>query len=317
MFGHTWDEPEHLAAGLAFVDTGEYPYDTQHPPIARIAMAIGPYLAGARAYGTPGPSGEHEGREILYNDGRYDQYLTLARVGMLPFLVLLLVATGLWARRVYGSAAALTSIALVMTTPTLIGHAAVAALDVPMAATTMLALYLLLRWFDAPSMMRAVCFGLAAGMAAATKLSAIPFLGGVAAVWAAAWLVNIRAAPLSSPARPLIYLLHALTAAAVAIVILIFSYGFSSAPLAGIPVPIGIPRIIEALTALDMHNSAGHLSFFMGELRRSGWWNFYLVALSLKTPLPLLLLGIAGLCWLSFRAWHQQRWVLAAPSLAF
>src|SRR5215471_13405373 len=66
VFGHTWDEPEHLAAGLALVDTGEYPYDTQHPPIARVAMALGPYLAGAHSYGNPGPSGEQEGRDILY-----------------------------------------------------------------------------------------------------------------------------------------------------------------------------------------------------------------------------------------------------------
>src|SRR5258706_10544082 len=95
-FGHTWDEPEHLAAGMALLDKGEYPYDAQHPPLARIAMAIGPFLAGAHSYGNPGPSGEQEGRDILYRDGHYDRYLTLARIGMLPFLVLLLIATWAW-----------------------------------------------------------------------------------------------------------------------------------------------------------------------------------------------------------------------------
>src|SRR5215467_10443982 len=92
-FGHTWDEPEHIAAGMSLVDKGTYPYDTQHPPLARVAMAIGPNLAGAHSYGSLGPSGEQEGREILYRGGHYDSYLSFARMGMLPFLALLMYAT--------------------------------------------------------------------------------------------------------------------------------------------------------------------------------------------------------------------------------
>ena len=53
VYGHTWDEPEHLAAGIELLDRGRYEYDTEHPPVARILMAFGPYMAGARSYGTP------------------------------------------------------------------------------------------------------------------------------------------------------------------------------------------------------------------------------------------------------------------------
>src|SRR5882757_4675974 len=49
VFGHIWDEPEHIAVGLALIDHNEYLYDDQHPPLARLAAAIGPHLAGARA----------------------------------------------------------------------------------------------------------------------------------------------------------------------------------------------------------------------------------------------------------------------------
>ena len=52
-FGHTWDEPEHLAAGLERVDLGRYDFDIQHPPIARAMIALGPYLAGARSNPPP------------------------------------------------------------------------------------------------------------------------------------------------------------------------------------------------------------------------------------------------------------------------
>ena len=90
VYSNTWDEPEHLAAGIELLDKGRYEYDTEHPPIVRIFMALGPYLAGARSFGTPPPDGVLEGVDILYTGGHYKLYLTLARLGTLPFLALLL-----------------------------------------------------------------------------------------------------------------------------------------------------------------------------------------------------------------------------------
>ena len=106
VYSNTWDEPEHLAAGIELLDKGRYEYDTEHPPIVRIFMALGPYLAGARSFGTPPPDGVLEGTDILYSGGHYDLYLTLARLGTLPFLVLLLYAVWLWGRRTAVSAPA-------------------------------------------------------------------------------------------------------------------------------------------------------------------------------------------------------------------
>ena len=93
VFDQTWDEPEHLAAGLALLDRGHYVYDIQHPPLARLLLAVGPYLAGARSQGKTPPDGKPEGLAILYGSGHYDLYLTLARAGALPFLALLVLVT--------------------------------------------------------------------------------------------------------------------------------------------------------------------------------------------------------------------------------
>jgi len=84
VYSNTWDEPEHLAAGIELLDKGRYEYDTEHPPIVRIFMALGPYLAGARSFGTPPPDGVQEGVDILYSGGHYTLYLTLARLGRCP-----------------------------------------------------------------------------------------------------------------------------------------------------------------------------------------------------------------------------------------
>ncbi|HXW59122.1 MAG TPA: hypothetical protein VEJ23_06550, partial [Solirubrobacteraceae bacterium] len=122
VYSNTWDEPEHLAAGIELLDRGKYEYDTEHPPLARVLLALGPYLAGARSFATPPPEGTREGVDILYAGGHYWRYLTLARVGALPFLVLLLLATWLWARRLAPSPwAALLPVALVAALPPVLG----------------------------------------------------------------------------------------------------------------------------------------------------------------------------------------------------
>ena len=51
----------------------------------------------------------------------------------------------------------------------------------------------------------------------------------------------------------------------------------------------------EGIIALKAHNDTGHVSFLLGNVKAGGWWYFYLVALAVKTPLPLLLSGVVGL----------------------
>jgi len=46
VYNHTSDEPAHIACGLEWLDKGRYAWEPQHPPLARIATAIGPYLLG-------------------------------------------------------------------------------------------------------------------------------------------------------------------------------------------------------------------------------------------------------------------------------
>jgi hypothetical protein len=177
VYSNTWDEPEHLAAGIELLDRGRYEYDTEHPPVARIFMALGPYLAGAHSYGTPPPDGVQEGVDILYTDGHYDTFLTLARLGTLPWLAVLLLATWFWARRLTGSEGeALLAVLLVASVPPILGHAALATLDVAAAATVLLALYALQCWFVSGRWRDAVFAGITAGIAIGSKFSAVPFL---------------------------------------------------------------------------------------------------------------------------------------------
>src|SRR3954453_2969181 len=60
----TFDEPAHIAAGMQLLDEDEYTYEALHPPLARVAAALGPYLAGYRSQ--HGGDMWIEGRRLFY-----------------------------------------------------------------------------------------------------------------------------------------------------------------------------------------------------------------------------------------------------------
>ena len=349
VFGNFWDEPEHIAAGLVLIDRGEYLYDNQHPPFARLAAAIGPYLAGARFHGDPLPNGDAQGQQLLYHSSAsYERLLTLARLGMIPFLLLLVGATWSWMRRWHGDAAAVLAVLFLISTPVILGHAAVVAVDVPVTALIMASLYLLLRWFEAPSVPRGLALGASMGLAVATKLSAVPFIGIAAATLIALRLALLRAAPLRTPMRSqwlpragsgalalgsmlvimvgiygpnLVYLTTPDLAPSKALNFIAGSHGaihdLAYRFAARVPLPLGFEMVPLNFLGVEWHNDNGHLSFLLGQTAKRGWWYFYLVALTFKTTLPLLLLGLSGLTLLAIRGLRAANLYLLAPSACF
>ncbi|TLY58307.1 MAG: phospholipid carrier-dependent glycosyltransferase, partial [Gammaproteobacteria bacterium] len=315
VYSNTWDEPEHLAAGVELLDRGRYEYDTEHPPLARVLLALGPYLAGAHSFGTPPPNGTPEGVDILYQDGHYWRYLTLARLGMLPFLVLLCLATWLWARRLLESErAALLAVLLLVSVPAVLGHAALASLDVAAAATCLLALYALELWLASARLADAAL------TRAATAWRQTPGAGP------RAWVVGLTLAGLAA-LLPLA-LAYGPRSANPAGVALRFNWAVSyllqergpdhllGVLLSHLSLPREAKDLLNGIVAVKAHNDSGHLSYLLGRTGTTGWWYFYLVALAVKTPIPLLAAGPAGVAWLARDGWRDRNpWALAPAVL--
>jgi len=322
VFGNVWDEPEHIAAGLSLIDQGDYRYDNQHPPLGRLAAALGPQLAGARLPANSSPSGEQAGRDILYHSSAsYDTLLTLARAGMLPFLLLLALAQWYWVRENFGAAMAWLSTLFLLSTPAILGHAGVVALDVPVTALCVLGFWLLQRWVVAPTLKRSIALGVAAGLAVSTKISAIPFLALSGIVMLAAQLLlNLGALSNREILREkLRYGGGALLALVLAIVICIAAYGpnLVHVPGIGMRVPLGVQELTLNIRGVEFHNAHGHPAYLLGETDLMGWWYFYLVALAVKTTIPMLLLGIPGLAWLTWRGIRARQLGQMVPGLVF
>jgi hypothetical protein len=305
FYGVTTDEPAHLAAGLEVLSRGTYTYELQHPPISRVAVALGPWLAGRRTVGLTGIY--DEGHAIL-GDARHRETLTLARSGVLPFFVGLVIACWVFARQLAPDPrAALVTTLAVTAPPSLLAHAGLATTDVPFTACFVATILTFMRWLEQPASWRRAClFGAAAGAAIGTKFSALPFFaigGGGMALLAmiAAWQGGIT----WPRGREWRAVLVATAGASVVTVLVCWAvYGFQFGPARGVPVPA--PDLLRGLRDVARHNREGHVSYFMGETYRLGRAAFFPVGFAVKAPVPFMLLGALA-AWHAVEVWRRVR----------
>jgi hypothetical protein len=76
--------------------------------------------------------------------------------------------------------------------------------------------------------------------------------------------------------------------------------------------PIPAPELIEGIKAVRSHNAGGHSSYLLGEVRKTGWWHFFLITLAVKPPLPFLILSGLGIVMLG--RWRDADWRALAPA---
>ena len=315
----TVDETPNIACGMQWLDQGRYDLGPFHPPLARIAMAIGPYLYGLRSQGLP--DRWKEGNAILHSRKRYGAALTLARIGILPFFVLAAACVWLWSRRLLGEPGALVAALIFTNLPIVLGHSGIATTDMAVTAGMIFALYRFACWLEQPDARSSVLLGVAVAIALLSKFSAFLYLPLCFAGMLAARAIAARG-------LPRLRLKMIAIAAATAFVVIWAGYRFSvgrmrqtvesgladSSPvwaaLSRIPVPA--PQLGDGLLLVRTLNQDGHPAYLLGQFRKLGWWYFFPIALAVKTPLAILLLALAGLAGLLR---HRLRWELWAPGL--
>lgn len=320
-FWQTWDEPAHIACGLQWWEKGEYRYERFHPPLARIFLGAGPYLAGVR--GLPGAK-DHwmDGNAALHQGGLYERNLALARIGVLPFFVLALLIVAAWGRHCGGEGTSLSAVFIFSLLPPVLAHSGLATLDMACASLVAASIYALVLLKEKPDIGRAVFFGAASGLALAAKFSSAAFIvAGGAAVLSAGWITARPtegvAGKLSSASKTTI-----VTAAVLAGSLALWAaYRFSFHPLvqehaapgelfqrilsqsgslkpfllAASKIPFPAPDFFWGLfDLLYFRRDEGHLVYFMGEVGKHGWLSFYPVVFLLKTPPAFLLLVLLG-----------------------
>jgi hypothetical protein len=321
VFNHTYDELEHLACGMKWLDRGVDRYETEHPPLARVMAALGPYLLGVRSQGTPHKEGApaaaelgHEGASILFRDNRYDLTLAVARLGILPFFWIACLVVYKWGRRYFDPGVAVAALFFFSFLPPVLAHAGLATTDMALTAFLGAAFLAGLIWMERPTPARGALFGICTGLAVLSKFSSLVFLPASAAL-ALIWYFATERPRFSRLASAVKERIPSFLLAVLAASFLIWAgyrFSFGKAGFANLRLPA--PELFSAIREVVQHNARGHLTYLLGQRSQTGFWYFYPVALAVKTPLAFLLL-LGGGFLLPFRTKGALR--RFGPPLAF
>ncbi len=258
---------------------------------------------------------DDHGESVISSKG-----LLKARLGMMVFPSLLLIALTFWSRRALGEHAGLITAFLAATNPTLIGYGPLLSSDIAFTATSILASWCCWRWLQQPTLLRLLCFGMALGATMATKYTGAITCAALGFIAIAAptsgfdpWptkATNCRRLPLR-----LIGSIFAVSiAAAIALGFLYAAYLFASPPfssdkvadlsspmirsLARMPLGSSLLGILPEPMVLGIDHQAkwsGLTSngFFLDQ--RGNHWGYYPLTVICKTPVAVLTAAVAGI----------------------
>ncbi|MCG8545463.1 MAG: glycosyltransferase family 39 protein [Alphaproteobacteria bacterium] len=332
----TEDEATHIAAGLEWLSQDTYVVEQGNPPLSRIPIAIGLYLDGVK------PVHVDRRNEILSIGNSYERALSNARSGTLVFFALAALVVWVWAYHDFGKTTAFLAVLLFTNLPIVLAHAGLATTDMAATATFAAAIFAFSLWLRAPSIRTGGIFGLTLGLALLTKFSAILFLSSAFIATVAIWFFTCLANGKRLTGGRSSYLYSISVALALAGVLFWGGYKFSIGPISTpeqrphklidqivgaegpardvayriVETPIlPAPEAFQGLHELFVHNRSGHTSYVLGDVSEKGFWYFFPVALAVKTPIPILLLALAG-CVAGVIAWRREKtWIPLMPAV--
>ncbi len=318
----TWNEVDHLVAGLSHWEFGTFDLFRVNPPLVRM-LATGPVLAFKpkvdwSSYNAQAGIRSERGIRhsfIKLNRKRVLYFLTLGRCACIPFSLLGAYICLRWARELYGPTSGVLAIGLWCFSPNILAHGHLITPDLGAAALGVSAAYMFWRWSKRPTWWTAFWAGAVLGLTELTKTTLIIFFF----LWPILWLawrilkqrnLCLRAWLLESGQLAVILI--------IAVYVLNLGYGFegtfqqlgdyefvsqtlggctndssSSAQgqnkfvgtrLARIPIPL--PK--NFVMGIDIQKSDFERkmwSCLCREHRLGGWWYYYLYALVVKVPL--------------------------------
>jgi hypothetical protein len=171
----TWDEPDHIYSGYMSWH-GDFGLNPEHPPLVKFIATL-PLLSMQlkvpelqdRPYRLQAVLG---GRDFIFHNDA-DTMVFRAQMAASIFTLLLLVIAFLAAREMFGTTAGFLALGLLVFDPTLLAHGALVTTDAVQSCFLLASIYAFYRYVQLPSARRMALTGLAAGLALASKHSAV------------------------------------------------------------------------------------------------------------------------------------------------
>jgi hypothetical protein len=311
----TLDEPVYVAAGVLGEVHHDLTFNQEHPPFPKVIAAL-PVLADRPSIprGWSKASGQ---QETQYAARFTDAQVASGKLRTVTFLsrlvpILEAIAVGLVLYRLgallFGAAAGAIAGVLWLANPLTMGLGHIDGVDLPMALATALTSLALLRWHRRRDRGSIVLAGAAAGAAGAAGLAGLLVIAVAAGVVMAAswrgqgWRALVRGVAVMLTAVAVIWVSYAVLDPRVLL-----------HPALGLPQPY-----VDGLRYLKAHDSNGY-GYLLGVQWLGHRWWFWPGSLLVKTPLPTLVIMIAGslaLLAVPRRARREVLLVIALPALA-
>jgi hypothetical protein len=266
LLSSTSDEPIHLAAGFSYWQTRDFRLNPEHPPLAKLLASL-PLLAIRPNFDKSDPywqKGVQDGVafNFLYGNDA-GRLLFWARAPLIALAALGGLATFLWARDLFGPSAGVVAAFLYAFCPNLLAHGMLVTTDVPLAAFTVMTLYLFWKRGDHPSWKSDLVTGLFLGAAMTSKFS-----GAFLPLLLAGFCVARK------------QMKSLLVMAGASLLVIEAAYLFSSSPL----------LYFQNARFVNANHIQNYPFYFSGVLKPGGWWYYFVAAFALKATVPTLCL---------------------------
>jgi dolichyl-phosphate-mannose-protein mannosyltransferase len=322
----TWDEGIHLSAGYAYLTRGDYRWNPEHPPLAKLMSALPLSFLHldlpVRGDGWQKGDETRVGIDFLYHNRTPADSILLASRGMTILLSLLfLLSVAWWTRRRFGPAPALLALCLCAFDPNLLAHGRYVTTDFPVTVFYFLACALSVDYLLSGRFRDLAPAALAFALAIVTKFSAVLLIPTLPALYALRWWQS----PREFSWRRLLTaaaLFFAFTLVMVNIVYwpeTVRCWTTHVPPLTQEVKPDGLVgnilyragkwmhlpahTFLVGLNKVAAHNREGHSSYLLGMRSDQGWWYYFPVVFAVKSTMAalaatlLLLAAGLGIIW--------------------
>ncbi len=172
----TWDEDDHIYAGYMSWKHADFGLNPEHPPLVKLLGTLPLLRMPLRM---PAPQDRFfkteaflNGKDFLFKNDA-EKMLFRVHIAVASLTLLLALTVFLAAREMFGTTAGFIALGLVVFDPNLLAHGAVLGTDVGLSCFLFGSIYAFYRYVKSPSIPHMLHVGLLAGLALASKHTAI------------------------------------------------------------------------------------------------------------------------------------------------
>ncbi len=316
-----FDEEYHVAAGYAYLKTGDFRMSLSHPPLINALSAIPLLFRDDVNLPLDHPSWAESDyfnfADVFLWQAQTDpqSILEWARWPVIALGTILAAALFWWARQTAGAWAGWIALILAVFDPNLLANSRLVTTDLGLTLFLFLTIWRLWHWLESPSRKNLVLTGILAGLTMASKFTGLlvwPMIGLIALIWR----LEIGDRRSRQNLQSLISNLFIMFLISFLALWAVYRFDVGPYPGTNLPLPASFYpySLWDTFVGIERQPKT---AFLLGQTSPRGWWYYFPVALAVKTSLPLLILtGWGAAVFLHKKGWRYAA-ILWLPPLLF